>query len=494
MNAVMQSAGWVTLGRAFAKLIALMQMVTLGRLIGPELYPVFGVVLVVIGVLEVLTEQGLSTALIQRPGSIDAYVDTVWTTNILRGVILGGVLVLLGPWLASMLRSPDSAPLLQVMGLLPFLKGWESLASVTLARKMHFRPLVLLECLGSLASLLSALGVYFAGGGLWSLVVGQLVMGAVIAGGSYALVPRRPRFHFDWNAYRQLQSFGIWVMVSRYASAVLTRGGEIAVTLFLPPTMLSFYQYADQLTSSATVEISRIANRLTLPWFSQQVGDLPALTRGLQQSLFFVAQVSALACMVMAVTSTEVIMLLLGERWSATALLIPTLALWGFCRSVGACLSGFLLATNRPREASNFQLIMVVGFLAGVYPATLWLGSQGVAGLLAVIGVATGFWRLRRIAQILELDRTWHALWPVWVPLASATVGWGAVQLAPFPIVSSPDHWQLFLNAAAKLTLAGTLYAGLIWATSSWFQLPNEVIRLVGARLHTSFRPQKIAS
>jgi PST family polysaccharide transporter/lipopolysaccharide exporter len=75
------------------RLFGFVRTITIARWLGPDEMGVYAVAALVISGLDQLTEIGLRSALIQRHGSVGAFIPGVRTVHALRGLIVGGVVL-----------------------------------------------------------------------------------------------------------------------------------------------------------------------------------------------------------------------------------------------------------------------------------------------------------------------------------------------------------------------------------------------------------------
>ena len=68
--------------------LALLKMVVLARFLTPAQFGVFGIALLALAFLEIITETGINVVLIQEEDEIDSYISTAWIVSIARGVLI----------------------------------------------------------------------------------------------------------------------------------------------------------------------------------------------------------------------------------------------------------------------------------------------------------------------------------------------------------------------------------------------------------------------
>ena len=369
---------WVSIGRIAARSLAVLQLLFIGKVAGPEAFTALAFPLIVLNLLETFTEQGLGNAVIQKPGAPDEYLPTVYCINVLRGVFLGLILVVGAGYVPERFIQPGSENIFLGLAVVPAIKGLENLANVVLPKRLDFRPLVVLEFIAALAGLLVTFSTWFLGCGLWSLIWGKIAVAIVSTCGSFVLLPRFHGISFSFERYRELHRFGIWVMASRYASTALTKGGALVVAALLPAIALSYYQYADLLATTIVLEIARVTNRVAFPAYSNLQDDTGKLAVLFSKSFIMVSFVVFAIVAYLSAVSEEMVLILLNEEWLESAPLIPFIALWGASRSLGSCLTSLLMAVGRPGAAAAYQYLMLGLVAVGIYPAAEHYGALGI--------------------------------------------------------------------------------------------------------------------
>lgn len=434
MPSAVKAVAWVGVGRLGVKVLSIVQLAIFGRLLGPNGYSEFALAILIITTIELLTEHGLGAALIQRKGDVERYLPTVYVANVIRGLLLGATVLVTAPWISSALGQPEAAWIVQIMAMVPVIRGFENLANITSARVLDFRRLVILECCASIIGILIGCLAWLMNAGEATPAIAILANAVTSLAGSYWILPRFYGLKFSLPDFRELHRFGVWVMVSRYAATGLTKGGGFAIAAILDPISLSFYLQADMLATGITMEIARLTNRVSLPLFSRANETADKLRQSFEQAFISVSFLSTAAATLIISSATPVVEVLLGVGWLPAAALMPWIAVWGVSRSLGACLSNFLIAVGRPRSASIFQIVMLVVFMAGVYPCGVHFGALGICSLLAITGLSVQMLRYPLVASILGISVgrvTWMAVAPILAAVPSCLFSHWVHDLVP---------------------------------------------------------------
>src|SRR5256885_5562570 len=96
---VIKGVSWIGLLRFLTKLVGFLETIILARILAPEQFGEYGIALLSLGLLEVLTETGVNVVLVQEE-DIDRHIDSAWIVSIARGVIISALLFLISPFVA----------------------------------------------------------------------------------------------------------------------------------------------------------------------------------------------------------------------------------------------------------------------------------------------------------------------------------------------------------------------------------------------------------
>jgi PST family polysaccharide transporter/lipopolysaccharide exporter len=382
-------------------------MLTIARWLGPDEMGVYAVATLALAALEQFSETGLRSALIQRPGTLSAYLLPVRTIQIARGLLLGGIVFLSAPWMAAFFDSPRSAAILRVMALLPVIKGFEPLFETLARKELRFGPVAALQTGASLVSLGVGLVTAYLRPDAWALVLAGLSGTLVTTLGAHLCSERRNLgVSFDWRPLKDLRRFGFWIFINGLAAYLFLRGGEWVIGRSLDVGSLALYQMAFLISTTVTMEIGGVVAQLAFPVFSHLQGEKERLETVFRQSFGMISVITLAMAGLVCVCSPDFYPLVLGNRWLAALPLVPWLAVWGVCSLFAGFMGGLFQALGRLKLWVHTVLGMTALFAIGVFPLTTWQGARGVAILMAGIGVSMQGVRYLLIGRLLSISWT----------------------------------------------------------------------------------------
>lgn len=454
-----RAGAWVLASRLFLRSAGLVKNIALARILVPDDFGLFGLVVAVLSAAESFTVTGVQAALVQRRGDVSASLDTGWTLLVARGALLAALLALAAPWVADFFDEPRAAPLLRALAMLPLLRALQSIGLVQLQRALEHRLLFRLQLVSTIAELVTTICLALWLRSAWALATGLLVGAAAQAILSYLVHPHRPRLSIDRAEATALSRFGRWVFLGHVLMFAATRADNVVIGKMLGLEALGLYVLALGIADALSIEITRMVNEVAFPAYARLQGDLPRLRAGYLASLQLVSSISLPVAAVAAVSADALVTTLLGPRWSPAGGLLPALLLAGTLRSLSSVGQAVFRGVGRPELSLVVQAAAAVSLFAAMIPAIgLGYGLSGVAAsvlLSAVLVAPVQAWLVRRTID-LELAEQLRALLPATCLAAlSALPALIAVEVETSPVVT------------VALAAAG---AGAVWAVAATVQ------------------------
>ncbi len=212
----------------------------MARLLMPEIFGVMIIATTVSVVLHLLSDVGLRQNIIQSPrGDDPVFLNTAWTVQILRGVVLfASTLLIAGfTWFAQVINlwsanstyaAPELPLVLAFTGFTAIIFGFQSTKIDLAVRAFQQKKVVLAEFASQLAGLLVMLGAGYFTRSIWSLVVAGLVaaMVSTLLGHFWFEGPPN-RLQWDRSALKELIVFGHWILLSSAVGVLAMNGDRI---------------------------------------------------------------------------------------------------------------------------------------------------------------------------------------------------------------------------------------------------------------------------
>ena len=260
----------------------------LTRLLVPEMFGLMAVAMTVAVIVTMLSDIGLTQAFVRSArGEEKSFIDTTWTIQIARGLLLWALSIIaaLGLFAAasSGLISVHSAyadPLLPWLiaatGFTSVINGCSSTIALTSIRNFKLRPVFLLDFIGQIFGLAVLIPLAWWTRSIWALVAGSFASVALSAILSHLwMVGPRNRFRWESSSVSEIFTYGKWLALSSAVTVFATNGDRLMLAAYANATLLGLYSIALSLVGALDVILGQLFDKVMLPAFSEVARNDP---------------------------------------------------------------------------------------------------------------------------------------------------------------------------------------------------------------------------
>ena len=456
-ESVKRAVLWRSGSQIAAQVVAWSSTLVVIRILDPADYGLFAMTQVIMVFLSFLGGFGFASSLIQ---------DRDLTTRKIRqafGLLLlinGGLAVLqvtLAPLAAAYYRTPDVTDLLRVQALIYLATPFIALPEVLLTREMDFRRPALANLVATLVSAGVALACALNDFGVWTLIYAPLAAfytraAALMIAARFTYLPS-----FRLSGARGMFDFGLVLLASHFLWTVLTHADIFIAGRVLEVEQVGFYAEAMFLTTIIASRFVPALNEVAFPAYARLQDDPAALRFSFLKAVRLIMLAVCPLYLGLAVTSTEAVDLLLGDKWLPLAPIVTVLALAMPALTLHTLFAPALNAIGHPRIP---MLSSLIG--AAIMPVAFGIGVQfGAAGLAWVWVLAfpvlplSTFLLSRKVLGIGAAD--------IVRAVAPALFASVAMALCVAALGSALSTWPSVLRLAAMIATGGAVYGGLLF-------------------------------
>ena len=377
---------WVFILKTAQRSVGIVRIIILARLLAPSDFGLFGVAALTIDFLENFSVTGINAALIQKKESIKEYLDTAWTVNIIRSILLFAILFFGAPLVAHFFNSPEALNVVRVLALFQLILGFENSAIVYFQKEIRFDRMFILKFGGILVNAAVSITLAFILKSVWALVWGALAGAFTRTVVSFFLHPYRPKFRLDKEKAKELLNFGKWLFGSSMLIFLITQGDDVFLGKVLGLVALGFYQMAYNISNAPATEISNFVAQVTFPVYSKLQENISRLRDAYLKVFKLITFFSFPIAALIFVLAPEFTSLFLGDKWMPIVPVMRILVIWGVIRAIGATTTQIFYAVGEPKINTKLMLLQLSLIVIGIYPLTMMWGMQGTAISVVIAG------------------------------------------------------------------------------------------------------------
>ncbi len=374
---------WTLIDTWGSQLVGLGVFVLLARLLLPVDFGLVALAAVFVFFAQLLVDQGLGDALIQRRTLTRSQIDTAFWVALATGALLTlAGLILAGP-IATLLNEPRLELILQILSITFVLAALNSIQLALLRREMAFKSLAVRKLVTVAGA--GAIGVAMAlsGFGVWALVAQQLANAAISVLMLWRVSPWRPGRQGSRAEFRGLFSFGIHVMAGDVLNYLSRNMDNLLIGIFLGTTPLGFYAVAYRVLDTSQTLLVNGARKLAFPVFSRLQHDPARMVRAFSRVQRAVSVMILPGYIGLALVAEEAIVVIFGQRWADSGPVAAVLYLVGPVLTIQLFSGAMLNAVGHPEVTFRIRLVTSIVNVAGFLIAVAFFGT--------IIAVAAAF-------------------------------------------------------------------------------------------------------
>ncbi len=442
-RSLLRGVAWTAAAKWASQALSWASWLIVARLLTPEDYGLVGMAAIYLGLITLVAEFGLGTAVLAVRELSVAQINQ-----------LNGLAVLLG--LASLVASCAVAiplgrffhaaqlPLVvAAMSTTFVITSFKTVPLALLQRELRFKALALIDLGQALVLAISMIGLALAGFRYWTLVCGG-VLGALISTGAVLRLRHPPLAWPRLQSLKHATTLSSNVLISRLCWYCSVNADFLVAGRVLGKAALGFYNVGWTLASISVDKITALVGQVTPAFFSAVQKDGAAMRRYLLRITEGIALITFPVSVGLALVARDFVLTVLGSKWEATIAPLQILAAYAAVRSITPLLPQVLHTIRDTKFEMGTMVAAAVVMPTSFYVSGQRWGTVGLAMAWVVMDPLIAsllYWRV--FSKIALSPRAYLvALWPALsgtllmaagvlaVGWLSGSAGTGALRLA----------------------------------------------------------------
>ena len=468
---VVSGVVWSFAEKFLTMLVQMVVSIIVARRLMPEDFGVMAILTFFTSVALTIVDSGFSQTLIRKREPSDSDYRSVFLFNVVVALVLYFVLWALAAPIARFYGHSVIREVAPVLFLLLPINSLCVVQTVMFTREFRFKLLSNIVFFASLVSGVVAVAMAVAGCGIWALVAQRLLQMGIKAVAFWLIRRWRVSGGVSLSALREMAPFSLRLLATDLIASIYNNVAQLFVGKIYSTASLGYYSQAQKLKDLAVISTVQSVQGVTYPALSKLSADEEKFSAGYERIVRLLSFVLFPAMLGLVAISSDMFMLLLGERWMPTVPYFRILALSGMVYPLAMVGYNVLKIKSDGRVVVRLEVVKRV-VMTLVLCVTIPTGIEAVAwGMTAMAFVEfllnSGF-ALRLMS--FGVVRLAKALLPSL--LLSLVVYFGLEILNPHLA-----HLSVALRLTADIALAVVFYIALAWALR--LRAFHEVIDLI---------------
>jgi len=355
------AAAWALVRTGGDQLIRFTLFVYLARVLTPADFGVFAVATIIVDYGRLLSSAGLNEAIIQAETADDELLNTIFWSLMGLTVVVASVLAIGSPLLASFSGVPAAQPFMAALAGCLLLGPLASVHATMAVRNFKNKKLTARSLIASAVGAAAALVSAYAGLGLWSLIVQQVVGGVLSVVVTWIAFPWRPRLQFSIPRLRTVWRFSGNLLLARALQMSVLRVQSLLAARFLGPAMLGQFRIAGRSFELLNMAFISPVSSAALPTLARLQSDPKAFNNAYARMISLCCLAACPVAFGFAAVSQDAVPLIFGARWMPAVPAIQMLALLSPATVLAAFAGPALAAQGRTDVTVKFAWMQLIG-------------------------------------------------------------------------------------------------------------------------------------
>ncbi len=267
-----RSGGWTVFGYGGSQALRLASNLILTRLLFPEAFGLMSLVWVFLQGLNNLSDMGVTQSILQsKRGEERAFLDTAWTIQVIRGVMLLVLTCAMAAPAAAFYEAPELKNILPVVGITLLITGLFPTKRDGANRNLALGRITVIDLSAQLIGLIVGVVMAWTTGSVWSLVANAVtttVMQLILY--SFFLPGANNRLRWEKTSASELINFGKWIFLATAAGFLISQGDKIVLGKYLSLGALGVYNIGYFLASFPILLGGMLMRRIMIPIYREK--------------------------------------------------------------------------------------------------------------------------------------------------------------------------------------------------------------------------------
>ncbi len=369
-----RGALWVALGYGGAQLIRFVGNLVLTRLLFAEAFGLMALIASVLQGLELFSDLGVGPSIIQNDRADARFVNTAFTVQAARGVLLWLFACGLAPVLSEAYGEPALIWMLPLVALNAIFAGLHSTNFFTLNRDLNLRGVEIVQIASQLAGFVVMIAWALVSPTVLALVAGSMVTGLTRVLMTHVYLPgARNRFAWDRSAARELVRFGRWIFLSTVLSFMAGQSDRLVFGALVPMERLGVYSIGMAIAMMPSEVLAKLALSVVFPLHSTMRRDgheAGTVFEDTRRPILVLAGWGLTGFIVGGPTAVDI---LYDDRYASAGWVVQLLSVGSWFLVLGSLYGAMLLAHGRPSWVTAghvaklvaMAVLIPIGYLVG---------------------------------------------------------------------------------------------------------------------------------
>jgi len=327
---IVSTSSWSLLGQFGYVIIGLSANIVLARILGPKIFGQIGIIMFFIIISKVISESGLSGALVRKNDVNEADYSTVFIFNLVVSIVLMLVIIMLAPYISDYYADVQLNQLLIVSSFILPIDAFRITQNAKLVHQMHFKRKAIYEFIAILLASIIGLTLAVNNFGVWSIVAMQLSTAFFLTSLLWLFEGPLRTYSFSRNSFKSLYAFGVNTTLASLLNTTFDNIYQLVLAKYFSFSIAGFFYQAKKIQGIPNNIFASLMHNPIYSSLSKLQSDNKEFTYYYEKITTLLTVLFGLLTLFVLVYSKNIINILYGENWLSSDFYLKILIVSSF--------------------------------------------------------------------------------------------------------------------------------------------------------------------
>lgn len=327
---IVTSLIWSIIGQFGYMVIGLGANIILARLLTPYEFGQVGIVMFFIIIAKVLTESGLSGALIRKKNASEEDFSTVFIFNLAISFILMFLLILSSSLIANFYNDKELKNILIASSSVLLINAFQITQTAKLVKELKYKQKGLYEFFAILIAAIIGVILAFNEYGVWSIVAMQIITAFMLTVFLWIFEGPLKKIEFSNKSFKALYKFGVNTTLASLLNTAFDNIYQLVLGKYFAISQTGLFFQAKKLQEVPVGLIKSTTLGVVFSSLSRLQDDLIQFNLLYKRIVTFFTIAVGLICLLIFYYAENIILLLYGAKWLEASFYMQILILASF--------------------------------------------------------------------------------------------------------------------------------------------------------------------
>ncbi|MBO4606619.1 MAG: lipopolysaccharide biosynthesis protein [Prevotella sp.] len=450
---------WGGVSNGIVQLLNAVIGIFLARKLSQDDYGMVGMLAIFTALGTSLQEGGFIGALNKRKNATYNDFNAVFWTSVGISTSIYAILFFCAPLIARFYGVDELTPLARYIFLSFVISSFSTAPRAYLFRNMMVRETSIMTIISLAVSGVVAIWMAYQGMAYWGIATQTVVYITLIAAQSFYFAKWRPSLHVNFTPIREMIGFSSRLILTNVFNIINQNVFSVILGKMYTPKVVGDYTQANKWTTMGSSLISNMVYGIAQPVFTKVEEDRDRQKAVFRKLLRFTAFVCFPLMLGLALTAKEFIVILITDKWIASAGLMQVLCVAGAFLPIATLFSNLIISRGHSSTYMWCTIALCLIQTAIAIVMAHW-GIYAMVVAWAIVNIAwTGVW-----LRLSQREITLHAI--EFVRDISPYLVLSVVLCCCAHLCTGGIN-NIYLRFGAKIVAVAIPYIGILWMLGS---------------------------